>query len=404
MAEIKKFNKNRRMASPEAGNKTSTIDYRRVIAAHRLKLLYRTTLVLLVSAAVGALFYTQYINMVYTDYQVISSVTREESTTSITKNLGGKILTYSNDGASCMNTGGEQLWNQTYEMQNPMVDLNDTVAAIADYNGRSIYIVNTEGVLGKVEADKPIRSISVSKTGMVAAVVDDTDVTAIYLYSSTGEEIAFFKTTMEKSGYPVSVSISPNGEIVAVSYIYVDSGLMMSNVAFYNFGQVGQNKTDNYVSGYSYTDAVIPQISFMNDENSFAIADNRLIFYKGDQIPTSNQEILLSEEIRSVYFNEAYVGLVYINADGETKYRMDVYTEQGKKILSKKFDLEYTDIYFNKECAVLYNDAQCLVFNMKGVEKFNGTFKHSVNALLPTASINKYVAVSQGKIEMMELK
>ena len=404
MAEIRRFNNKKEAATPLSERRTSTIDYKRVIAAHRLKVLYRIALILLVSAAVAALFYVQYSNRVYTDYQIVSSVNREEADNAISKNLGGKVLTYSNDGASCVNTGGEQLWNQTFEMQNPMLDINNAVAAIADYNGRDIYIVNSEGVLGKVEADMPIRCISVSQTGMVAAVVDDSEVTAIYLYASTGEEIAYFKTTMEKSGYPIEVSLSPNGEIVAVSYLYVDSGLMMSNVAFYNFGQVGQNETDNYVSGYSYSDAVIPQISFMDDENSFAVADNRLVFFKGNQIPTSNQEVLLSEEIQSVYYNESYVGLLFLNVDGDTKYRMDIYSNSGKKILSQKFDLEYTDIYFNKECVIIYNDSECAIYNMRGVKKFEGTFKQSISTLLPTTVINKYVAVSQGKIEIMELK
>lgn len=404
MAEIRRFNNKKETATPLSERRTSSIDYKRVIAAHRLKVLYRIALILLVSAAVAALFYVQYSNRVYTDYQIVSSVNREEADNAISKNLGGKVLTYSNDGASCVNTGGEQLWNQTFEMQNPMLDINNAVAAIADYNGRDIYIVNSEGVLGKVEADMPIRCISVSQTGMVAAVVDDSEVTAIYLYASTGEEIAYFKTTMEKSGYPIAVSLSPNGEIVAVSYLYVDSGLMMSNVAFYNFGQVGQNETDNYVSGYSYSDAVIPQISFMDDENSFALADNRLVFFKGNQIPTSNQEVLLSEEIQSVYYNESYVGLLFLNVDGDTKYRMDIYSNSGKKILSQKFDLEYTDIYFNKECIIIYNDSECAIYNMRGVKKYEGTFKQSISTLLPTTAINKYVAVSQGKIEIMELK
>lgn len=404
MAEIRRFNNKKEAATPLSERRTSTIDYKRVIAAHRLKVLYRIALILLVSAAVAALFYVQYSNRVYTDYQIVSSVNREEADNAISKNLGGKVLTYSNDGASCVNTGGEQLWNQTFEMQNPMLDINNAVAAIADYNGRDIYIVNSEGVLGKVGADMPIRCISVSQTGMVAAVVDDSEVTAIYLYASTGEEIAYFKTTMEKSGYPIEVSLSPNGEIVAVSYLYVDSGLMMSNVAFYNFGQVGQNETDNYVSGYSYSDAVIPQISFMDDENSFAVADNRLVFFKGNQIPTSNQEVLLSEEIQSVYYNESYVGLFFLNVDGDTKYRMDIYSNSGKKILSQKFDLEYTDIYFNKECVIIYNDSECAIYNMRGVKKFEGTFKQSISTLLPTTVINKYVAVSHGKIEIMELK
>ena len=403
MAQIKSFN-NKESSVRTTQRNTGNIDYRKVIAAHRLKILYRIALFVLVSAAVAALFYVQYTNRVYTDYQIISSVTREEAQNAVSKNLGGSILTYSNDGASCMNTNGEQLWNQTYEMQNPMIDINQSVAAIADYNGRDIYIVDAQGVLGKVEAGLPIRSISVSETGMVAAVVDDSEITAIYLFSSAGDEVAYFKTTMEKSGYPIAVSVSPNGAIVAVSYLYVDSGLIMSNVAFYNFGQVGQNETDNYVSGYSYSDAVIPQISFMDEDNSFALADNRLVFYKGNQIPTSNQEVLLNEEIQSVYYDNNYVGLVYINLDGDTKYRMDVFSKVGKKILSQKFDMEYTEIYFNHESFIIYNESECEIYNLRGVKKFDGSFKEAVSALLPTSAMNKYVAVSQGKIEIMELK
>ena len=50
--------------------------------------------------------------------------------------LGSNILTYSKDGANCMDSKGVVLWNQTYEMQNPMVDINGSVVAIGDYNGR----------------------------------------------------------------------------------------------------------------------------------------------------------------------------------------------------------------------------------------------------------------------------
>ena len=54
---------------------------------------------------------------------------------------------------------------------------------------------------------------------------------------------------MKESGYPVNVSISPNGQLVCVSYMFVDGGQIKSSVALYNFVADGQNNTDNYVSG-----------------------------------------------------------------------------------------------------------------------------------------------------------
>ena len=168
------------------------------------------------------------------------------------------LLTYSKDGISCMDTKGNAVWNQTFGMQNPMVDINQNVVAVGDYNGREIYVMNTDSLLGKITTNRPVRNFCVSAGGVVAAVLDDTDVTLICLYDAKGNELVRFRTTMRESGYPVEVSISPSGELVCVSYLYIDSGHMKTSVAFYNFGAVGQNNTDNYVSGYDYVDTVVP--------------------------------------------------------------------------------------------------------------------------------------------------
>ena len=40
------------------------------------------------------------------------------------------------------------------------------------------------------------------------------------------------KTTMTQSGYPAAFSLSPNGELVAMSCIFVDAGVVKSKIAF----------------------------------------------------------------------------------------------------------------------------------------------------------------------------
>ena len=41
----------------------------------------------------------------------------------------------------------------------------------------------------------------------------------VYLYDSEGNTLANFKTTMKDSGYPISISLSPNAELLCVSYL-----------------------------------------------------------------------------------------------------------------------------------------------------------------------------------------
>ena len=245
------------------------INYKEKIKSHKFTIFYRVILVLVLVIAAAMALRIQWKNKIYTENVVISSVeiTTQQNSTLIP--FSGYILSYSKDGANCIDAKGNAVWNETFEMQNPMIDVCQNVAAIGDYNGRNIYVMNTSGLMGQITTNKPLRDFCVSANGVVAAVLDDADVTLIYLYDTQGQELVHFRTTMEESGYPFSVSISPDGKLVCVSYLFVDSGEMKSSVAFYNFGAVGQNNTDNYVSGYDYLDVVVGYTRFLDTKTAF---------------------------------------------------------------------------------------------------------------------------------------
>lgn len=407
MSDIRSYMKYKQQKEKqEKAEKFKTVqkDYRTKIREHRMRYFFVVLSVVLIAVAIGVIFYIQMKNRIYTDYEVKSSISREMINGTTVLELDGAILTYSKDGVNCSDSKGTVLWNQTFEMQNPLVTSQGKTAAIADYNGRSIYVMNNETFLGEISTNLPIRNIAVSTNGIVAAVLDDSAVTWIYLYDSAGNELGYFKTRMKNSGYPVSVALSENGQLVLVSYLYVDRGEIKSKVAFYNFGQVGKNESDNFVSGYDYTDTIVPFVGFMNSSTAFAVADDRIMFYSGSQIPTSAAEQLFDEEVQSVYYNNNYVGLVYLNTNGEDRYRMDVYNTSGNKVLSKEFNIDYTDIVFCNGYFVAYNELECLVCNMNGVEKYSGNFKNTVYTLIPTKVETRYVLVTQDSLETIELK
>ena len=129
-----------------------------------------------------------------------------------------------------------------------------------------------EKQLGTITTALPIRNLCVAANGVVAAILEDTDVTWIYVYDTAGEVLVSFYTTMKNAGYPVSVSLSPNALLCAVSYIYVDAGIVKSKVAFYNFDEYGRNQIDNLVGGYNHTDTVVPYVQFMNNSSIFTIS------------------------------------------------------------------------------------------------------------------------------------
>ena len=383
------------------------VNYKDKIKSHKLTILYRAALVIVLIAAVAVFLVVQWKNKVFSESVVVSSTPVTIVQGAMVENLGGNILLYSKDGASCIDAKGNALWNQTFEMQEPMLSVCNNVAAIGDYNVRTVYVVSSTGQLVTVNTNLPIRKICVSQSGVVAAVLDDAEVTRILLYNgneNADTSIVDIKATMDKSGYPMSLSLSPNGKLLAISYLHVNSGEMKSSVAFFNFGEVGKNESDNYVSGYDYPDTVIPYVQFMNNSAAFAVSDDRIVFFEGGEKPANKATALLNEEVQGIYYNEDYVGLVFHNQTGESAYRLDVYNTAGTKIHSQLFDMEYTDIIFSRDQVIIYNDMDCKICNMSGVDKFTGTFEKPSSLLVPTSSNYKYVSVTSNSVDVIELK
>lgn len=403
MANVRDYFKEREKRQGAAGN----VNYKEKIRSHKLTIFYRVALMLLLTVVIVVFLVIQWQNKVFTDSAVTETAPLTVVQGAAVKNLGGNILLYSKDGASCIDSKGNTIWNRTYEMQAPRLSINGQVMAIGDYNGRTIYVMDKSGERGTINTNLPIRDFCVSANGVVAAVLDDADVTRIYVYNgneNTETPIISGKATMDKSGYPFGISLSPNGQLMMVSYLYVDSGNMKSSVAFYNFGEVGKNESDNYVSGYDYLDTIVAEARFMDNDSAFAVSDDRIVFFSGGERPVSVVSKLLEEEVQAVYSNENYVGLVFINASGESAYRLDVYNESGDRVHSQFFDIEYTDIVFNKDQIIIYNDLDCQICNIKGVDKFTGSFDKTTSLVIPTSSIYKYVTVTSDSVDTIELK
>ena len=397
-ADIKNYLKEKEIRQKSQG------DYQKKLLKSRLRIVYRVLLVVAVVGAVLALVAVQAKRHIYTGYETVSSVNRETSSDATDVRLKNGILTYSKDGAHCTDAKGNVKWNQTYVIQDVQLALCRDVVAIGSYNGREIYVQNAEKQLGTITTTMPIRNLTVAETGRVTAVLADTDVTWLKTYETDGTESYTGQAHMNDGGYPISICLSPDGELLAISYLYVDAGVVKTSVVFYNFGPVGENQSDYLVSAYSYSDLIVPKVQFMNNDTAFAVGDSRLMIYTGSQKPVTAGEYLYEEEIQSVFYSDKYVGLVFLSDQTESKYRIDVYNTSAAKVGSYYFDVDYTDIFFEDDDMVIYNDAECQIFMTDGVEKYHGNFNKSVRLMLPAGGSYKYYLVTENTIDTIQLK
>jgi hypothetical protein len=371
------------------------------IMRHRTLMVYKALGVVLVIVLVGVLLYISYINKLYMDYEIVSDEDRMDSEDAHYIAYGTNVIKYSKDGAEAFDGNNNPLWNITYEMQNPKVATCRDYVAMGDFKGNHIYVINSGGDQGEIETKLPISSFCISAQGVVAAVLEDDNETKIHMYSSEGELLTEMKLTMTKSGYPVNLSLSDDAMKLGISHIRVENGMLKSTVSFYNFDEVGKNEIDNYVSGYDYVDCVMPLIKFLDNDTAFALGDGRLVFYRGTQKPVSISEIFISDEIRSAYYCEDRVGLVF--RDSEGGYRVDVYSGSGNLLYSQKTDMAYTDIVLKKDFLIIYNDIECEVYNSRGRVKYDGGFKEPMLLLVPGDSISHWTLVNRDTVQSVVL-
>ncbi len=379
-------------------------DYRSRIRSHKFTIFYKTTLVILLIAGISVIVWFQWVHKEYSICAITSTVKTDAFSDSSLMNFNGDVLSYGKDGACCVSSKGKTLWNITYEMQDPIVMVAGSKAAIGDFEGQKIYVMDKTGTIGEISTTMPICKLSISDDGVVAAILNDTSVTWIYVYDSQGKTLAYFKTSMRQSGYPVDISLSPNGILAGVSFLHADGGTLKTSIAFYNFGGVGQNETDNYVSGYDYSGTVAPVIDFMDSKTAFAAMAGRLVMYSGSQKPVSASEHILNSETQSVFYGDDYVVLVFNSDTGDNRYRMDIYNKAGTLVGSKDFNIDYTDIAINKDTIYIYNETECLIYNAEGIEKFSGNLGRSAKLLIPSDDIRKMKLVTDSSIDDVELK
>ena len=376
-------------------------DFQKQLSRHKHAVMKKTAVTAIVIVAVAAAVLIFVEKRSYRNYRILQTSEQEDIVSTKYEVMAGKVLRYSPEGASLVNSEMEAYWSTLYEMENPVADINDSWAVIADIDGTELKIFDKNGEVGSVTTSYNIVKARISSNGLVAAILDGGDATWINYYNSDGSLIAENQTHVEDPGYPMDVALSDNGQIMMVTYQFIDGSDTTSYVAFYNFGDVGQNEGDRIVSGYTYEGTVIPEIRYLDSERSAALRDDGFTLYNGKQIPKESISEKVDKEIVSTFCDEKTIGMVFKNGSKDKKYTMKVYSADGSLRFTKNFNIPYTTIKMSGGNILLYNDSQICVMNNRGVEKYNGTVDGSINNFIKIG-MNRYLLVLDSGVNVIK--
>ena len=226
--------------------------------------------------------------------------------------------------------------------------------------------------------------VTVSAKGVVAALQEDSKASYIYLYKRDGSPLDIMvKSLLSGDGYPVDLSLSPNGTQLITSYMYLDQGMIKCKIVFYNFG-LGKNDPNRVVGIFfpkDLGDAMASRVRFLDESHSVIFTDKGIQFFstRVETSPELVSQIPIEENIRSITYAQDKVGIVTDNVEGGDPYKLRIYDREGSPVFEKTFNYQYTGFDIDGDLVLLYNDSSCKVYNMTGTEKYNGTFDFTVS-------------------------
>lgn len=359
----------------------------------------------LAAAAGGWVCYRQ--NYQYTSYETAWEVEMKEGSLVGYEPFGSNVLKYTRDGASYTDQKGKTIWTESYEMKSPAAVTNGDYAAIADKQGNSIYICNTDGSLGKAVTVRPISKVAVSAAGTVAAVLEDSTSSYINFFLKDGSALDIeIKTNMSGGGYPLDISLSEDGRQLMCSFVFISNGELQSRVVFYDFSEIGKNQPTRLVGGFDepFKDDMVARVQYLTAPYSCAAAGKSLAFFSSKNLasPELVAQVPVEEEIQTIFYSGDYVGIIVKSDDGQHAGQMRIYQKDGSPVMNRDFTYDYKQVSLDGNMIIMYNEESCKIFNLSGVEKLSAEFDFEVSRIRRGAFPNTLIVT--GPQVMKEIK
>lgn len=317
---------------------------------------------------------------------------------------GDGIVVMNKDGATYYDSKGTKVWSAPYDMSNPRAAVKGDYILIYDRKGKNFSICNKSGITGSGTTSQIITKGVIASTGVTVLQTEDKDASLITYYRNSGEELQVsIRNPLQTDGYPLDISVSPNGQQLAVSYYSIAEGVGTSSISFYDF-EKGKEAADRVVAAFDYSGngAYVPKIVYLNDAQAFAVGDCCISFFDVSQrTAISKKDIAIDGEIQRIFYNNDYIGLVVREEDG---YKLRIYTADGKESAVTAQEKVHTGYAFQQKNVVMYDADYCEIQSFSGRIRFAREFGNSLYTVIPGAKFGTYYLATMEELQKIRLR
>ena len=337
----------------------------------------------------------------FDSFEVIQSTEDKDTEGTRYAMLGGHVVKYGHDGLFCTDGENSPLWSISYSMQSPVYDICEDVMVIAEQQGRQVYVIDKDGLLGSFSTSLNIKAARAAASGVAALILEDDDVVWINLYNKDGSQIVSVRTTLEDSGYPLDIALSSDGRRMAVSFLSEEEGCLTGKIAFYDFSSSSEER--HLVQTVSYANTVFPDVFYADGRTPVAVGDNCFIVFDRAKKPSQSVKVDFEKEIVSCFYDDDNIGFLFHSDAADMRYDMDVYGFSGKRTMQAACDFEYSGVSMAGGEILLYDTANLHVYRASGRPKLDVSYGKEVRYFAQAKGLRKYLVITEDSMDQIRI-
>ena len=320
------------------------------------------------------------------------------------------------DGIRRYDNSQKLKWDYPLNLSNPTYVANATYVAVGEYKGTSLNVFGQSGIVYTLNFDNEIINFTVGSNGYAAVTVASTGGGyTINVYNSEGKRITYLVVEVTNN-YPIHSTLSPDGRVLAVSFLNLSGTQMESYICAYYLKQSdGLDYTDAMFASFNRTEGeIISKVEFIDDSALMFLSDGQYGVY---ELSSSNQMVLkwFKEINNEVSFANVIsgkgiaiaFGKSIVNKDGLAEGSALILDRSGKQIASYTMEGPVNYLHCGKEAAIIGGGSSGRNFaavSYKNKVLWEYTATADVLDFVILDKLDKVLLVSSGSITFMETR
>lgn len=313
------------------------------------------------------------------------------------------------NGINTYNWEKNEIWSDTFSMEQFIVKQKAPYIAIADKQGKSLVLYTHKGRQCEIITTHPIVYFSVNESGGVTTIESQENTYITTAYDKTGKKLCWRVSYTSTDGYPTAAILSPDNSLLIMSYVSVDEPQVVSSVLAMKVAAVKNEEVDNIAFGYKENNNLVYDLEYINKSTWVCVGDRAMTWYNNQGMIKGKQNdlslVFVPEVIKMSRFGTSYFPVIYSERPTQNVvHRQDqlaYYDENGKQTYQLALNGGVENYYADDNGVIVKVAGTFKGYNRLCNQVFEYEPAIDINQVIYMPGMNKGIAISKSKVYLL---